>query len=68
MTIQFTSIVPILRIFDVAKADELYQGFLDFKVDALTTTRRSTARCRAAISSCTWASITETGVLARDCA
>ena len=33
MTIQFTSIVPILRIFDVAKADEFYQGFLGFKVD-----------------------------------
>jgi catechol 2,3-dioxygenase-like lactoylglutathione lyase family enzyme len=33
MAIQFTSIVPILRIFDVAKADEFYQGFLGFKVD-----------------------------------
>jgi hypothetical protein len=33
MTIQFSSIVPILRIFDVAKADEFYQGFLGFKVD-----------------------------------
>ena len=33
MTIQFTTIVPILRIFDVAKADEFYQGFLGFKVD-----------------------------------
>ena len=33
MTIQFTSIVPILRIFDIAKADEFYQGFLGFKVD-----------------------------------
>jgi catechol 2,3-dioxygenase-like lactoylglutathione lyase family enzyme len=27
------SIVPILRIFDVAKADEFYQGYLGFKVD-----------------------------------
>ena len=33
MTVQFISIVPILRIFDVAKADEFYQGFLGFKVD-----------------------------------
>jgi catechol 2,3-dioxygenase-like lactoylglutathione lyase family enzyme len=33
MTIQFMSIVPILRIFDIAKADEFYQGFLGFKVD-----------------------------------
>jgi catechol 2,3-dioxygenase-like lactoylglutathione lyase family enzyme len=33
MTIQFTGVVPILRIFDVAKADEFYQGFLGFRVD-----------------------------------
>ena len=33
MAIQFVSIVPILRIFDVAKADEFYQGYLGFKVD-----------------------------------
>jgi catechol 2,3-dioxygenase-like lactoylglutathione lyase family enzyme len=33
MTIQFKTVVPILRIFDVAKADEFYQGFLGFKVD-----------------------------------
>ncbi len=33
MTIEFTSVVPILRIFDVAKADEFYQGYLGFKVD-----------------------------------
>ena len=33
MAIEFTSIVPILRIFDVAKADEFYQGYLGFKVD-----------------------------------
>ena len=33
MPIQFISVVPILRIFDVAKADEFYQGFLGFKVD-----------------------------------
>ena len=33
MAIQFTSIVPILRIFDLAKADEFYQGYLGFKVN-----------------------------------
>jgi hypothetical protein len=33
MAIHFMSVVPILRIFDVAKADEFYQGFLGFKVD-----------------------------------
>src|SRR6202789_2430069 len=33
MTIQFISVVPIRRIFDIAKADEFYQGFLGFKVD-----------------------------------
>jgi catechol 2,3-dioxygenase-like lactoylglutathione lyase family enzyme len=33
MTILFEQVVPILRIFDIAKADEFYQGFLGFKVD-----------------------------------
>jgi uncharacterized glyoxalase superfamily protein PhnB len=33
MKIQFDSVIPILRIFDVAKADEFYLGFLGFKVD-----------------------------------
>ena len=33
MDIEFHSVVPILRIFDVAKADEFYLGFLGFKVD-----------------------------------
>jgi Glyoxalase superfamily protein len=33
MSISFTSVVPILRIFDVPKADEFYQTFLGFKVD-----------------------------------
>lgn len=33
MAIQFMSIVPILRIFGIAKADEFYQGVLGFKVD-----------------------------------
>jgi hypothetical protein len=33
MEINFNSVVPVLRIFDVAKADEFYQGFLGFSVD-----------------------------------
>jgi catechol 2,3-dioxygenase-like lactoylglutathione lyase family enzyme len=33
VAINFTWVVPILRIFDVAKADEFYQGFLGFHVD-----------------------------------
>jgi hypothetical protein len=33
MTIQFMSVVPILRIFDLAKGDKFYRGFLGFKVD-----------------------------------
>jgi uncharacterized glyoxalase superfamily protein PhnB len=33
MEINFNWVVPILRIFDVAKADEFYQGFLGFTVD-----------------------------------
>ena len=33
MAIQFTSVVPILRIFYVAKADQFYRGFLGFKID-----------------------------------
>lgn len=33
MAIEFHSVTPILRIFDIAKADEFYQGFLGFKVD-----------------------------------
>jgi hypothetical protein len=33
MAIRFTGIVPILRMLDVAKADEFYLGFLGFKVD-----------------------------------
>ena len=56
MAIQFMSIVPILRLFDIAKADEFYQGFLGFKVDwdhRFDDTRRSTAKCRAATWSCT---------------
>src|SRR6266404_3743022 len=33
MTPQFTRSIPILRIFDIAKAKEFYLGFLGFKVD-----------------------------------
>jgi catechol 2,3-dioxygenase-like lactoylglutathione lyase family enzyme len=31
--ISFGEVIPILRIFDVAKADEFYGGYLGFKVD-----------------------------------
>jgi uncharacterized glyoxalase superfamily protein PhnB len=33
MEINFNAVVPVLRIFNVAKADEFYQGFLGFSVD-----------------------------------
>jgi uncharacterized glyoxalase superfamily protein PhnB len=33
MDIDFTGIVPIVRIFDIPKADEFYLGFLGFSVD-----------------------------------
>lgn len=33
MTIEFEQTIPILRIFDVAKAKEFYCGFLGFKVE-----------------------------------
>ena len=33
MAISFESVTPILRIFDVAKADEFYLEYLGFKVD-----------------------------------
>ncbi|PNY29897.1 Sporulation protein RMD1 [Tolypocladium capitatum] len=33
MAIEFQFVVPILRIFDVAKADEFYLGYLGFEVD-----------------------------------
>lgn len=33
MEIEFTRVIPILRIFDIAKADEFYQEFLGFTVD-----------------------------------
>ena len=31
--IEFLEITPILRIFDIAKADEFYLGFLGFSLD-----------------------------------
>jgi uncharacterized glyoxalase superfamily protein PhnB len=31
--ISFNSVIPILRIFDIAKADEFYLGFLGFSID-----------------------------------
>lgn len=33
MAIDFQSVVPILRIFDINKADEFYLNYLGFKVD-----------------------------------
>jgi catechol 2,3-dioxygenase-like lactoylglutathione lyase family enzyme len=33
MDISFNWVVPVLRIFDIDKADTFYQGFLGFKVD-----------------------------------
>jgi hypothetical protein len=33
MEIGFNSVIPILRIFDVSKAEEFYQEFLGFAVD-----------------------------------
>ena len=33
MEIKFNWVIPVLRIFDIPKADEFYQGFLGFSVD-----------------------------------
>jgi uncharacterized glyoxalase superfamily protein PhnB len=33
MEIAFGAVIPILRIFDVPKAEEFYQGFLAFSID-----------------------------------
>ena len=33
MDIRFDSVTPILRMFDLARTDEFYQGFLGFSVD-----------------------------------
>jgi len=33
MAIVFQGVIPILRIFDIPKADEFYLGFLGFTVD-----------------------------------
>ena len=48
MEISFNWVVPVLRIFDIDKADEFYQRFLGFSVD-WTRLLRSTARFCAAI-------------------
>ncbi|HVH80987.1 MAG TPA: glyoxalase superfamily protein [Stellaceae bacterium] len=33
MAIDFNAVIPVLRIFDIAKADEFYLGFLGFAID-----------------------------------
>jgi hypothetical protein len=33
MAVEFRSVIPVLRIFDITKADEFYLGFLGFSVD-----------------------------------
>ena len=33
MEISFDWVIPVLRVFDIGKADEFYQGFLGFSVD-----------------------------------
>ena len=33
MAMTFGRVIPILRIFDIAKADEFYLGFLGFSID-----------------------------------
>jgi catechol 2,3-dioxygenase-like lactoylglutathione lyase family enzyme len=33
MEIVFDQVIPVLRIFDIAKADDFYLGFLGFKID-----------------------------------
>jgi hypothetical protein len=55
MTISFDKVIPVLRMFDIAKADEFYQGFLGFSVDfdhRFEPVLHSTDRFRAAICSC----------------
>jgi hypothetical protein len=52
MEIVFNWVVPVLRIFDIAKADEFYQGFLGFSVDwdhRFDPNTHSTDRFRAAV-------------------
>jgi Glyoxalase superfamily protein len=80
MDISFGGVVPILRIFDIAKADEFYLGFLGFAVDwdhrfepglpplYRQISRGSTGRSRAAASFCTSASTTATAAPAPVCA
>ena len=56
MSISFTQVIPILRIFDIAKADEFYLGFLGFSRRLRPSLRagacRSIARSRAAACCC----------------
>jgi hypothetical protein len=33
LVISFNSLIPVLRIFNIEKADEFYLGFLGFTVD-----------------------------------
>jgi catechol 2,3-dioxygenase-like lactoylglutathione lyase family enzyme len=33
MTVEFRRAIPVLRIFDIEKAKEFYEGFLGFKID-----------------------------------
>jgi hypothetical protein len=50
--ISFNSVIPVLRIFNIEKADEFYLGFLGFTVDGIiasTPLVRFTARFPAAI-------------------
>jgi hypothetical protein len=49
MEIIFDRVIPVLRIFDIVKADEFYQGFLGFSVD---WDQRSIGRSHATASSC----------------
>ena len=67
MEISFSQVIPILRIFDIAKADEFYLGFLGFSVDfdhRFEPDFRSIAGSRAAACCCISASIMATAVRA----
>ena len=48
-TITFERVIPILRIFDLAKADEFYLNYLGFRITDSMTTALSIARSPAAI-------------------
>ena len=67
MPIKFVSVVPILRIFDIAKADEftsIFWGSELIGIIALMTTRPSIGKSRVVIWCCTSANIMGTDVLA----